>query len=196
LSDEVFVDVTDVKQYFYCPRIVYFMRVLGLCERVTESMRVGRESHEEIRCREERKVKLLSTAIYADEKIFGVFVESRRLRLRGVIDCLACLPGGEWVVVEYKDTYSTRVQIHHYYQLVAYTLLAQEYLNKIISRGFLFYALSGRVFEVAVPSSAKEYVKKTIKKIQRIIVSEELPKPTPTKSKCRSCGYYRYCLRA
>jgi len=195
MSEEVFVDVSDVKQYFYCPRIVYFNKVLNLRERLTESMRAGKESHEEIKFREEKKVRLLSTAILAEEKLFGIYVESKRLKLRGVIDCLAKLPTGEWVVVEYKDTYSTRLQSHHYYQLVAYSLLAQEYLKRIVSRGFLFYALSRKIFEVAVTDEAKQYVRSVLRKILRIIVYEELPKPTGDKAKCRSCGYYRFCYR-
>ena len=48
LSEEVqFITVVDVRDYAYCPRVVYFTRVLHLRERVTEAMEYGRERHEE-----------------------------------------------------------------------------------------------------------------------------------------------------
>jgi CRISPR/Cas system-associated exonuclease Cas4 (RecB family) len=43
---EPFVSVTDVKHYIYCPRIVYFERVLHAKPVFGSQQREGREKHE------------------------------------------------------------------------------------------------------------------------------------------------------
>lgn len=42
-----FFRLEEVRDYAYCPRVVYFTKVLHLRERVTEAMEYGRERHEE-----------------------------------------------------------------------------------------------------------------------------------------------------
>jgi len=51
------IPVTWIKQYHFCPRIIYYLGVLGFTERVTESMAEGGEFH----FNEERKFQRRKT---------------------------------------------------------------------------------------------------------------------------------------
>ena len=77
--------VTDLKQYAYCPRIVFYTYCLPLIRPTTGKMEDGRLAHEEARERERRR----TLRIYGLEKArrhFDVWVASEELGLRGRID--------------------------------------------------------------------------------------------------------------
>ena len=44
---ESFISVTDVKHYIYCPRLIYFDRVLHATPVFGSQQKAGKESHEE-----------------------------------------------------------------------------------------------------------------------------------------------------
>ncbi|MEM2613867.1 MAG: hypothetical protein QXO15_06520, partial [Nitrososphaerota archaeon] len=52
------IPVTWIKQYYFCPRIIYYLGVSGYDERLTESMIEGKEFHssEEWKARRRRSV--------------------------------------------------------------------------------------------------------------------------------------------
>ncbi len=77
--------VTDLKQYAYCPRVVFYTYCLPLIRPTTGKMEEGRLAHEEARGREERR----TLRIYGLEEArrhFDVGVTSEELGLTGRID--------------------------------------------------------------------------------------------------------------
>jgi len=77
--------VTDLKQYAYCPRIVFYTYCLPLIRPTTGKMDEGRLAHEEARDRERRR----TLRIYGLEdarRHFDVWVASDQLGLTGRID--------------------------------------------------------------------------------------------------------------
>jgi len=195
-TSEILIDVTDVKQYFFCPRIVYFNHVLGYYERTTESEVEGKEVHEELWNKEKRRKTILKKrSLSGYEKIFGLRLYSRRLRLKGILDCLA-YKDKEYIPIEYKETnYPGYIPANHKYQLVAYSLLVDETYNTITRYGYIYYSKSDKLAKVKLTIDMKRYVRESVDKIINIIINEYLPPVRTRKSRCINCGYYKICQR-
>jgi CRISPR-associated exonuclease Cas4 len=192
-DDDRLIPVTWIKQYYFCPRIIYYLGVLGFTERITESMIEGGEFHSS----EERKIKRRKTlAGEKREKIKAswskLHVVSKRLGLYGTIDEVADVGGG-LVVVENKFMKSPmKPHPGHVYQAVAYAMLAEEALNKPVRRVMVRYLRDGKSFEIPVTEDLKRHVLWTVSKIKSIIEEEKAPRESNQK-KCRNCGYRKIC---
>ena len=64
---ESFVSVTDIKHYVYCPRLVYFDRVLHATPVFGSQQEEGKESHEEQVAKELRR----KDAVYYSSEFVG-----------------------------------------------------------------------------------------------------------------------------
>lgn len=187
------IPVTWIKQYHFCPRIIYYLGVLGFIERTTESMLEGREFH----FNEERKLKRRSTlAGGRKEKVKALWsklhVVSQRLGLYGTIDEVAELDSG-LVVVENKLMKAPKKPYPgHIYQTIAYAMLAEEALHKPVRRVILKYLRDKKLFEIPVTEDLKRHVLWTISRIKSIIDNERIPRETSHK-KCINCGYKKMC---
>ena len=84
--------VTDLKQWVYCPRILYYHQCLPDVRPVTYKMEAGIEAGRAEEGREERR-SLRAYGLAEGEREFNVPLASERLGLRGEIDLLITLPG-------------------------------------------------------------------------------------------------------
>ncbi|MCD6368675.1 CRISPR-associated protein Cas4 [Candidatus Woesearchaeota archaeon] len=197
-SYEIFIDVSDIKQFFFCPRIIYYMHVLGFRERTTESEISGREAHEDIIKREKRRKSLAAKRIFTGyRKHFGVKMVSKKLLLKGRLDMLV-ENGKNYIPVEYKSIPLKRKKppANHKYQLIAYGLLVDETYDTYTKLGYIYYSVNDRLVPVYFTRNSKEYVKETTKHIREIILNEEIPRGYSSPSKCKNCGYHIFCLQA
>jgi len=131
------------------------------------------------------------------KKHFSVPLESKTLRLRGLLDLLIQLDG-ECIPVEYKYMKSARGKIwtDHKYQLAAYALLLDDRYRTTVKRGFVNYVVEDLVLSCEISDAVKRYTKQLIKKIQELIVRQELPPVTVPISRCTGgCGFYWVCKR-
>jgi len=197
LSEEDEVDLIPVKWievYHYCPRIIYFMGVLGFRERETALMIEGREAEEAEEERERRRSTLLAKR---RERVLNrwqkLSIASKRLGLVGVVD-LAIQTESGLKVVEIKNTNAKRLLPGYLYQTVAYGMLAEEALKLPLRSVIIHHLKGGRTFEVNVTEELREHVKWTVTRIRNILSKEELP-ATKRVRECRGCGYYRVCRR-
>src|SRR5260370_2135951 len=99
-------EVTDIKQWTHCPRIVYYRYVLPRVRPVTGLMREGQAHHQEESAHEERR-SLRPYGITTGERYFDVQLYSATLGLRGraamvIAAPRKAAPGAELVVVAYK----------------------------------------------------------------------------------------------
>lgn len=195
---EPFVSVTDVKHYIYCPRIVYFERVLHAEPVFGSQQKEGREKHEEYIRKELRRKDAIyySPDFVGAEKLLFVSLNSPRLGLTGQLDCIIKTVKGEYIPVDYKSMSSDkgRVWMDHKYQLVAYALLVEENYGTVVKRGFVNYIPERLVLKVEITSTMKTHVKRVIGHIKRIIKKETLPPIRVAKHKCTGgCGHKQIC---
>ena len=195
---EFFVSVTDVKHYVYCPRLVYFDRVLHATPVFGSQQKEGKESHEDYVGKELRRTDAIyySPEFVGAEKLLFNPLSSDALGLQGNVDLIIKTAKGEFVPVEYKNMRSDdgRVCMDHKYQLVAYALLIEENFGTIVKRGFVNYLPETLILQFEITPTMKSHVKRVLGHIKRIIQDEELPPIHVTKHKCQGgCGHKQTC---
>ncbi|MFA5868217.1 MAG: CRISPR-associated protein Cas4 [Candidatus Bathyarchaeia archaeon] len=186
--------VTDIVQYHYCPRKVYFLRVMDVPAGVRRKMEYGDEIHE----REKRRM-LERKDLYGFDKdevsdvIQDLQVESRRLGLRGKLDVVLRLRDDDLVPVETKYTDFVSPQRHYLKQLYAYALLLEEWGGAPVKKGIIYFAQQKKSIAVDITRDDKESVMRDIAVIERMLSSEEPPRAV-SPEKCSYCEVKKYCM--
>ncbi len=182
--------VSDIKQYFYCPRVVYFYYVLPVSVKTTFKMDYGGEAH--IRWEDlEKRRTFKRYGLAAGERFFGSFLKSERLGLVGKLD-LHIKAAGEYIPVEFKYTSGT-VGLGHKYQLAAYAMLLEDTYNVSVKSGFIYLIVSKKIEEVFFLQDIRIQVKKIMSKIRKMVTDEEMPEANRIRSRCRDCEYLNFC---
>jgi CRISPR-associated exonuclease Cas4 len=188
------ISVSDVKQYFYCPRIIYFAHVLNIEKGEDAKRAAGKEVHGEIERLEKRRKTVLRTKQFGDaEKRFRVYLESEKLGMKGLLDCLLIV-NSDYIPLEYKFTRTGKYPFrNHKYQLAAYALLVEDMHDTTVKKGYIYYDLDKSLKEVAITPVLRSFVKKGVARIKSIIENEEIPGPTRMRGRCRDCEYLNVC---
>jgi len=199
LSEEAsLIPVSLIKQYHFCPRVVYFTEVLGFRERKTKSMEEGHEEHDRLaRLDLRRKTLFGRKKIRILQRWVRLDVASERLGLTGTID-LAVLTEEGLAIVEYKHASPPkRPPRGHIYQAAAYAMLAEEHFRRPVKKFYIYYddGETAKAFEFTLTKNLRDHVLWTIRKVKAIIEGEDIPRPEAMK-KCKNCGYYKICRRA
>ena len=191
--------VTDLKQYAYCPRVVFYTYCLPLIRPTTGKMEEGRLAHEEARDRERRR----TLRIYGLEEArrhFDVPVASAELGLTGRIDLVLEVSGPErsagvgreWIPVDYKQT-ARRVGPHVRQQLAAYGIMLEETWGGVVQRGFIYSLLNRRAEEVLLTPSLRREVRETVAAMREMVEQERMPDPPQSRRPCVNCEFRRFC---
>lgn len=185
--------VTDLKQWVYCPRILYYYYCLPDVRPTTYAMQIGIESgRHEVR-REERRT-LRPYGIDSGEREYNVRVESNYLGLRGEIDMVITTtgdPAGEVIPVDFKM--SRRAGPHFKLQLAAYAVILEEVRHCKVDRAFLYYIPLRRAECVHIDGKLRRTLMATIGDMGKMLNREEIPPPTPHVRKCAACEFRRFC---
>ena len=195
---EDFVSVTDIKHYIYCPRLIYFDKVLHATPIFGSQQEDSKELHEDYVRKELRRKDAVyySPEFVGAEKLLFNPLSSSELGLQGNVDCIIKTAKGEFVPVEYKNMSSDngRVCMDHKYQLVAYALLIEENFATIVKRGFVNYIPETLILQFEITPTMKSHVKRVLGHVKRIIKNEELPPIRVSKHKCQGgCGHKQTC---
>ncbi len=195
---EDFVSVTDIKHYIYCPRLIYFDKVLHATPIFGSQQEDSKELHEDYVRKELRRKDAVyySPEFVGAEKLLFNPLSSSELGLQGNVDCIIKTAKGEFVPVEYKNMSSDngRVCMDHKYQLVAYALLIEETFATIVKRGFVNYIPETLIRQFEITPTMKSHVKRVLGHVKRIIKNEELPPIRVAKQKCSGgCGHKQTC---
>ncbi len=181
--------VTDIKQYVYCPRIIYFTYVCPVQKKVTRKMRYGQEAHLELDRLEKRRT--FKRYNFKDgERKFHTSLYSPRLGLGGKLD-MHILAEGEIFPVEFKHS-SQGTSLNHKYQLVAYAMLLEDTYNKPVRYGFICTD-AGKVTPLEVTPNTRAFVKEILEKIRLLVSKEWMPNKAGKKGKCVDCEYRNFC---
>lgn len=182
--------VSDLKQFTYCPRIVYYSYVLPVERLTSYKMEVGSEQHQTLEELESRRT-LKRYGLDRGERTFRMRLESRRLGLTGVLDLLI-KSGREYYPVEFKDS-AGGPALHHRYQLAAYCLLVEETFGVGVRWGFLYVIPQRRVIPVPLTAGLRERVPSLLAAIREVVRTERMPPGTRRRGKCGDCEYRNYC---
>lgn len=189
-GDMVTLNVSDIRQYVYCPRIIYFNYVVPVPRHVTFKMQKGQATHVDFTAVEKRR-SLAKYRLADGAKEFRVSLRSDRLGLVGTLDMLISGDNGIYPV-EFKSTFGS-LGIHHKYQLVAYAMMVEEARRRPIRAGFVYLIPQKRIEKVIVDEGTRFYTKKLCTGIRNVIESGVLPAGTRRTGRCRDCEFKNYC---
>jgi CRISPR-associated exonuclease Cas4 len=182
--------VTDLKQWAYCPRIVYYRRTLGGPGRPTYKMEEGKVAQEVFEALELRRV-LKPYGFDGARRRLGVWLRDDELGLAGRIDMLV---EGECAaaVVDFKLT-SGEPQDNHRLQLTGYALLAERALGLPVEKGFFYRIPDSRLFAVPLDAELRDRVIRALEQIRQTSLTQWCPEPTPVRQRCAECEYANFC---
>ena len=184
------VPVTDLKQWAYCPRVVYYHRVLPGAGQATWKMREGLSAQEMIERLEMRR-GLREYGWEDARRRFGIWLTDAGVGVSGKLDVLL-ERGGEGAVVDFKLT-SGEPGRNHRVQLVGYSLLAEAAFGLPAQRAFLYRIPDNRIFAEPVTEELRQAVKTAVVDIRKTGDSQLCPEPTEVRGRCVECEFANYC---
>ncbi|WP_299025164.1 CRISPR-associated protein Cas4 [uncultured Thermanaerothrix sp.] len=196
LDDEIYdypFRVTDLKQWVYCRRLLYFLVCLPDVRPRTYLMEVGKEVGKEEETREVRR-SLRLYGLIEGRREFNITLRSARWGLRGAVDLVIWVDQpapGEIIPVDFK--FSHRSGEHFKLQLMAYGLLLEELSGRVARRGFLYEIPLRRAVEVPFTAGLRKKLNETLEAMKAMLESEQMPEPTSQRIKCVGCEFRRFC---
>lgn len=182
--------VTDLKQFPYCPRIVFYQYVMPVQRKPTFKMEEGKRA-EAVIDNLERRRSLRKYQLAEGRRHFHLWLRSERLGLSGKLDLLIESPRGLFPI-DFKYT-AGRPRPNHIAQLCGYALLVEETYAQAVTQGFIYLIPQEEVAVVELTPERKEETRKMLDAIRQMIRREEMPAPTPVRSRCMECEYRNYC---
>jgi CRISPR-associated exonuclease Cas4 len=194
LTDRLYLEVTDLKQWAYCPRVVFYRYCLPAIRPVTYSMRAGTEAHRDAAALEERR-SLHAYGVTEGERHFDVALRSERLGLSARIDLVITIPsatGSEAIVVDYKLS-EREAPANYVLQLAAYALMVEEAWQIPVRRGFLYHIPQRKTEPITLTAAHRRKVATISAAIHASIAGEALPGPPSSLGRCVACEFRRFC---
>jgi len=162
------INPTLVKQYLYCPVIVWITSKLGVVEPVTDSMRLGREATKPPEGRGQVYVSTHRGAAVLDE-----LVEEGKFR----------------VIIERKAYRSHNASRYTAQAVTAYLIVSERIPG--IRRARI--TVENRVLELELSEDLVRDVENIVKLVEEVVKSDKPPSTKPNPKKCTSCWYRKYC---
>jgi CRISPR-associated exonuclease Cas4 len=185
---------SEIIQYLYCPRFIYFEKVLGIPQYEEKSYKAmkGRHLHDS---KQKMNSHYLRKKIGVTEKFQEQYLTNEMLR--GKVDEVLILDDGTAAPLDYKFAqYKDRVFNTYKTQLACYAWLIEDNFNRTVDRGYLVYTRSkSKLIEVKLEESFKRGVKEKARDIIRIIDKNFFPKATRYKKRCIECTYRNICVQ-
>jgi CRISPR-associated exonuclease Cas4 len=183
--------VTDLKQWVYCPRVLYYQVCLPKVRPITYKMEAGKEAGQAEEGREVRR-SLRTYGLKEGRREFEVPLLSSALGLRGKPDMVIWLDATQEVIpVDYK--LSEVAGEHFKLQIAAYGIMLEEMSGYTAKRGFLYSIPARKAEEVKIDKRAREKLQTALSEMHRILRYELMPEPTPNRNKCLACEFRRFC---
>lgn len=192
-ENEVYITPSDIIEFMYCPRFTYFMKCLGIRQYEENRYKVikGRNIHED---KSNQNVNYVRKKIKGRAKYINVYMVSKNLKLKGIVDGLYELEDGTLAPLDYKFAeYNDREFLTYKMQMALYSLLAEDVYNKKVSKVFLVYCRSKNLIkEIAFDDKLRKQAMEAIELYSKVITGY-YPKATRYKSRCMDCCYKNVC---
>jgi CRISPR-associated exonuclease Cas4 len=184
------IPVTDLKQWAYCQRIVYYHRVMPAVGKQTFKMKEAIAAQDLIESLEMRR-GLQAYGLASAQRHFAVWLSNPALGLSGKTD-LVLESSDRVAVVDFKLT-SGEVGENHRMQLAGYSLLAEALFGMPAPVAFVYRIPDNRVFPIEITTDLRTAVAKAITDIRSLADNQLCPPPTTVRGRCLECEYANYC---
>lgn len=182
--------VEDLKQFLYCPRIMFYERCMPGVRPRTFSMDAGHEDHLEARQNAQRRT-FVQMGVENGRREFDIDIIDTDLNLHGKLDEVVMTETGELFPVEYKGT--RKVADNHRLQVVAYAVLLERARGVEVKRAYVYLIPMRKARLLKINPEDKQQLYETLDVMTAIVMAEEMPPPTPVRSRCQGCEFRRFC---
>ena len=184
------LSVNDLKQFLYCPRIVYYHWVMPVHPPATFLMQRGHRQEERFELLEPRRV-LSRYGFEEATRHFGLEITDESLGLIGKVDMILEEP--ERIgVVEFKAT-ASRLADNWKLQLCAYSLLAEQRFQRPCPVGFVMLNDKKELVEVVLDEPLRKHTLFVLQQARALVTTQQFPDPTPVRARCVQCEYRNFC---
>ncbi len=170
------------------------MHCLGIPQHEGRLIKVqkGRALH---KSKEKTNLGYLRKRYGVTDKLTGIYLCSKKHRIRCIMDEVLFLEDGSVAPLDYKFAkYHNRVFKTHKYQSALYGLVIAEHFNRPVYRGYLCYTRSeNKIVEITFNEKLFQQAEDIIRNIFCIIQREQFPETTGNKKRCIDCCYRRIC---
>lgn len=184
------IPVTDLKQWAYCRRIVYYNRTMPGIGKQTFKMKEALAAQDLIESLEMRR-GLQAYGLQGARRRFGVWLSDPDLGLSGKAD-LVLEAEDRVAVVDFKLT-GGEVGENHRMQLAGYSLLAEKRSGHRARVAFLYRIPDNRVFAVEMTEHLRAAVMSAVQDIRETAERQWCPPATDVRGRCAECEYANYC---
>lgn len=193
-EDAWLLRVIDLKQYEYCPRVVYYDYCLGELRPTTYKMAAGMTAQARVNTLEERR-GLRAYGVQSGERHYHVPVLSEKLGCSGQIDmviethddnCPRLIP------VDFK--LSRREPGRHFkLQLACYAMMLEDDWGKPVAEGAIYLIPTKQVIKVPITARLRQDAIRQLLAIRHLVTAQQVPPPTTHRRRCVNCEFRRFC---
>ena len=195
-DNSVYLWPTDILQYLYCPRFIYYEKVLKIPqhEEMRYKVMVGRSLHQ---MRAVRDRDYLRKRLGVERKLVNVELASAELHLKGVVDEVLFFSDGRAAPLDYKFAeWKGRVYRPLFYQSMIYAVLIEELFARPAPRGYIVYTRSSNHIEtVKYPEDRRRRIEKIVAIVLDIIFNSIYPSVRANPRQCADCAYAKLCIK-
>ncbi|MBU4221188.1 MAG: CRISPR-associated protein Cas4 [Euryarchaeota archaeon] len=194
-TGDTIITISDVLEYLFCPRFIYFMHCLAIPQHEGSRFKVikGREVHDEKRI---TNTEYLRKKLGVVRKEINVFIASKNHHIKGIVDEILFLDDGTAAPFEYKYAEFKDVIFQTYkFQLVLHAMMIKENYKIDVKKGFICFTRSNNHIEEII-FTEKDFKKglEIIDEILGIIDKGFYPGKSKYKNKCIDCCYSNICV--
>jgi len=193
--NETYVTVSDVMEYLFCPRFIYFMYCLNIPQHEDKRYKVlkGREIHD---MREKINKEYVRKKLNCVRKERSVYMTSKKYHIKGIVDEILFLDDGTACPFDYKFAeFKEKLFKTYKFQSIIYGLLVMENYGVEVKKGFVCYTRSNNlVKEIEFKKKDFDDAVKIINEILDVIQKGFYPKKTKSLMKCVDCTYRNICV--
>ncbi|PIT84481.1 CRISPR-associated protein Cas4 [Candidatus Micrarchaeota archaeon CG10_big_fil_rev_8_21_14_0_10_45_29] len=178
----------DVLNYLYCPRIIFYEKVLRQRQYETYKQIRGEKSHYFFKTQAKRKT--------CDEwkeflvRLFEVTVKSSRIGFWTKADLIMKKSADEGRIVQFKPSIpSFGIPFAWKVQVCLEALCAEEMGFGKFSEGYIAPYNGGKPECFELDEGMRKTATETIKKVEKLIKDENFPEGTMYSARCRDCMY-------
>lgn len=186
---------SEIIEHLFCPRYTFFLNCLNIPQHEELRYKVlkGRELHEN---REKTNINYLRKRLGCVKKEIAVYIASKKLGVRGIVDEVLYLSDGTLAPLDYKYAEGNNFIFRtHRVQSTIYALLIMENYGQTVKKGYICYVRGGnRIKEIIYNQNNFDFVRKVISEIFDIIIRGYYPKRTDFKNRCIDCCYRNICV--
>lgn len=195
MDDQELLTPSEIMEFLYCPRFIYYMRCLNIPQNEQNRYKVmkGRDVHD---YKSKVNKNYVRKKIDCVNKEINVFLHSQKLGLKGKVDEVLHFADGTLAPLDFKFAEFKGIIYSTYrMQTLIYATLISENYGKLVEKGYLCYTRSQNYLaEITFNKQDWLTLDEALRDIRRIIKENYYPKATKNKAKCVDCCYKNICV--